>query len=150
MSNRTPLAVQEMQILDYLRDNGETHTTKLGSVFEFFETRKELSRCLGNMNKAELITKNNPGRWSLTAAGREMLDMAGYPAAVEEGNKKIERPDFWELLGRMQAQVPDNASLVIEAAEVFFVVAGQKFEVQSPGDFEAMQLVADRYIGQVA
>ena len=55
-----------------------------------------------------------------------------------------------QLLEKLQEQVPENASLVIERGELFFVVAGQKFEIQWPGDFEAMSLVADRYIGEVA
>lgn len=153
-NNHSPLAVQEMGILHYLKTMGESHTTDLLAEFEEFETRKQLSRCLGNMSKAGLIAKNNPGRWSLTATGRDMLEMSGYPNhALAQKPEPVGTPeltDVLQLLEKLQEQVPDNASLVVERGELFFVVAGQKFEIQWPGDFEAMALVADRYIGQVA
>ncbi|NWN92261.1 hypothetical protein HLV39_12240 [Marinobacter adhaerens] len=153
-NNRTPLAVQEMQILDYLKQNGETHTDHLQAAFEEFETRKQLSTALGNMKQSGLITKNNPGRWSLTGTGRVVLDLSGYPnnsLAPEAAEPEThEVGDVLQLLEQLQDQVPENASLVVERSELFFVVAGQKFEIQLAGDFEAMSLVADRYIGQVA
>ncbi|MFP3979133.1 hypothetical protein [Marinobacter sp. KMM 10035] len=152
--HHSPLAVQEMQILHHLLQQGETHTNELHSEFEHFETRKQLSLALGNMKQAGLIAKNNPGRWSLTGVGREMLDLSGYPnngLTGEAVNAEAPEPtDVLQLLEKLQEKVPENASLVIERGELFFVVAGQKFEIQWPGDFEAMTLVADRYIGEVA
>ncbi|SOB76138.1 hypothetical protein SAMN04488490_1814 [Marinobacter sp. LV10R510-11A] len=152
--HHSPLAVQEMQILHYLMRHGESHTNDLQAQFEEFETRKQLSLALGNMKQAGLIAKHNPGRWSITAVGRIALDQSGYPGTDNAGNPPAQAPeennDTWQLLDKIQAQVPENASLVIESGELFFVVAGQKFEIQSPGDFEAMALVADRYIGEVA
>lgn len=153
-NNHTPLAVQEMQVLHYLMTMGESHTNDLMSVFEEFESRKQLSLCLGNMKTAGMIAKNNPGRWSLTSAGREMLDLSGYPSSSLAGGSiasEVPEPtNVLQLLEKLQEQVPENASLVIERGELFFVVAGQKFEIQGAGDFEAMSLVADRYIGEVA
>lgn len=153
-NNHSPLAVQEMQILHYLKEYGESHIHDLLAQFEEFETRTQLSLCLGNMKQAGLIAKNNPGRWSLTGVGRDMLEMSGYPnSSLAGGSIASEVPEptnVLQLLEKLQEQVPENASLVIERGELFFVVAGQKFEIQWPGDFEAMSLVADRYIGQVA
>lgn len=153
--HHSPLAAQEMQILHYLKQYGESHTNDLLAQFEEFETRKQLSVCLGNMKTAAMIAKNNPGRWSLTGVGREMLELSGYPnqSISEVVTVSVEAPeptDVLQLLEKLQEQVPQNASLVIERGELFFVVAGQKFEIQWPGDFEAMALVADRYIGEVA
>ncbi|GGE75693.1 hypothetical protein GCM10011533_30050 [Streptosporangium jomthongense] len=153
-NNHSPLAVQEMQILHYLKQHGESHTNDLHAEFEEFETRKQMSAALGNMKQAGLIAKHNPGRWSLTGVGREMLDLSGYPNNGLNGEtvcaESPEPTDVLQLLEKLQEQVPENASLVIERGELFFVVARQKFEIQWPGDFEAMSLVADRYIGQVA
>ncbi|MGO1500803.1 MAG: hypothetical protein ACTHWH_05920 [Marinobacter sp.] len=156
-NHHSPLAVQEMQILDYLKQHGESHTNDLLAKFEEFETRKQLSLCLGNMNTAGMIAKNNPGRWALTGVGREMLDLSGYPnnsLAVETVSDEVPAlevsNDILRVLEYLQDHVPENASLVIERGALFFVVAGQKFEIQWPGDFEAMALVTDRHIGQVA
>tara|TARA_R110001583_G_scaffold25218_1_gene91428 strand:- start:156 stop:623 length:468 start_codon:yes stop_codon:yes gene_type:complete len=153
-NRRTSLAVQEMQILHHLKQHGESHTNELLAQFDEFETRKQLSLCLGNMKTAGMIAKNNPGRWALTSIGREMLDLSGYPGTGLGGeaqdSEPMESTGVMQLLEKLQEQVPENASLVIERGELFFVVAGQKFEIQWPGDFEAMSLVADRYIGEVA
>lgn len=163
-----------LDVLGAIKES-ERSTKAMMEAFPEWSDRAFASKMLGNMRNSGLIQKRSNGYWALTKKGKQRLDgvssvgkAGAEPDSVNEQEGEIvpvptkatpvvrealpqgKPSNALQLLEKLQDQVPENASLVIERNDLFFVVAGQKFEIRWPGDFEAMTLVADRYIGQVA
>ncbi|WP_417315640.1 hypothetical protein [Cycloclasticus pugetii] len=153
-----------LQILSTLKNYGECETKFLAERFREFETRKELSAFLGNMNREGLIVKSNPAMWSLTSKGRDVLDNSGYPLhgvpkefVVPAGKLKetansdeAKRVDPWAMVRQLQHIIPNGSSLVVEADEIFVVWRGARFSIQSQDDLNALSVLNAAYVDEVA
>ncbi len=56
----------------------------------------------------------------------------------------------WDMARRLQLEIPNGSSLVIEADEVFLAWRGARFAIQTPEDLQAFRAIQDAYIGEVA
>lgn len=166
---------QQLQMLNHLKRYGECSTKQIGEHFPEFEDRKALSVFLGNLNREELIVKNNPNRWALTRVGRAVLDKSGAPLdqKADDISEKVTVVSDWEqgirdtsrkaksderadpanafdMARRLQHEIPNGSSLVIESDEVFLAWRGARFAIQKPEDLQAFKAIQEAYIGEVA
>jgi hypothetical protein len=51
---------------------------------------------------------------------------------------------------RLQHEIPNGSSLVIEADEVFLAWRGARFAIQKPEDLQAFKAIQEAYVGEVA
>lgn len=56
----------------------------------------------------------------------------------------------WEMARRLQHEIPNGSSLVIEADEVFLAWRGARFAIQKPEDLQAFKAIQEAYVGEVA
>ncbi|OEY66829.1 hypothetical protein [Marinobacter sp. X15-166B] len=150
---------QTLVILRALRVHGELKAEQLlGLLADEFDNRKHLSATLGNMKNEGLIVKSNPGLWSMTGKGRDLLESVPtiaqslHPRAEAklEPVPEAETPRPTDLLSQLQQLLPDDSSLVVEASECFFVFARQRFAVGSKRDLQTLVDAASLWIGEVA
>lgn len=67
-----------------------------------------------------------------------------------ESDAKAEPVSAFDMARRLQHEIPNGSSLVIEADEVFLAWRGARFAIQKPGDLQAFKAIQEAYVGEVA
>lgn len=67
-----------------------------------------------------------------------------------ESDAKAEPVSAFDMARRLQHEIPNGSSLVIEADEVFLAWRGARFSIQKPEDLQAFKAIQEAYIGEVA
>jgi|26BtaG_2_1085354.scaffolds.fasta_scaffold00066_21 predicted transcriptional regulator len=67
-----------------------------------------------------------------------------------ESDEKTEPVSAFDMARRLQHEIPNGSSLVIEADEVFLAWRGARFSIQKPEDLQAFKAIQEAYIGEVA
>lgn len=67
-----------------------------------------------------------------------------------ESDATVAQLNSWEMARRLQHEIPNGSSLVIEADEVFLAWRGARFAIQKPEDLQAFKAIQEAYVGEVA
>lgn len=67
-----------------------------------------------------------------------------------ESDAKAEPVSAFDMARRLQHEIPNGSSLVIEADEVFLAWRGARFAIQKPEDLQAFKAIQEAYVGEVA
>jgi len=67
-----------------------------------------------------------------------------------ESDATVTQLNSWEMARRLQHEIPNGSSLVIEADEVFLAWRGARFAIQKPEDLQAFKAIQEAYVGEVA